>query len=122
MSDCYDLDKINSIIKIEGVLTNETPLRIGSGKAQLFTATTDNPILTIEDKPVIPGSSLKGALRSLAEAYMKSQQSEGKIKYVVHDITDHESPSCKKDEKLEKKYIVFLAFSLAFMTFQQEFT
>jgi len=93
MSDCYDLDRITSIIKVEGYLVNETPLRVGSGKTQTFTSITDNPLLTINGKPIIPGSSLKGALRSLAEAYVKSWTEDKYNK--VCDIDDEECESCK---------------------------
>lgn len=91
---CYDLDVISSIIKIEGKIVNETPLRIGTGKTPDFTTKSDDPIMKINDKPIIPGSSLKGSLRSLAEAYLKTQNDP---KYPVLDISDHKTPSCGKD-------------------------
>ncbi|ARM74575.1 CRISPR-associated RAMP protein Csx7 [Acidianus manzaensis] len=104
MSDCYDLDRIVSTTRIEGILRNETPLRIGSGRAQVFTSLTDNPVLTLGDKPVIPGSTLKGVLRSLAEAYMRSQETnkgennegENNVIYKVYDLKEREEPSCKE--------------------------
>lgn len=84
---CYDLDVIKTVIKIEGLLKNETPLRVGSGKSLKLTAATDNPILEVNGRPVIPGSTIKGALRSLAESYVKLWNDP---KYPVHDITVHD--------------------------------
>lgn len=69
---CCDLDRLTTLIKVEGYLVNETPLRIGTGKAQTFASASDNPLMMLNDSPVIPGSSLKGALRSLAESYVKT--------------------------------------------------
>ncbi|QIW22826.1 CRISPR-associated RAMP protein [Sulfolobus sp. S-194] len=93
---CYDLDTLKSIIKIEGKIRNETPLRIGYGKSQSFTDATDNPILRVNGKPIIPGSSLKGALRSLAEAYVRSW-SEEKYSFVC-DLEDKECNSCDENK------------------------
>lgn len=91
---CYDLDELKSIVKITGKIKNETPLRIGQGKSQSFIDQTDNPILRVRDRPVIPGSSLKGALRSLAEAYVKSW---GDPKYIVCDLDDKKCTSCSSE-------------------------
>ena len=91
---CADLDKITKIVKIEGVLINETPLRIGYGKSQSFTEPTDNPIIKRDGKPIIPGSSLKGAFRSLVESYIKSLGNE---KYIVCDLADKDCESCSND-------------------------
>lgn len=89
--ECYDLHKIKTIVKITGKIKNESPLRIGSGKSQSFTDPTDNPIMRVGDRPVIPGSSLKGALRSLAEIYVKSWNDK---KYTVCDLDDNDCKSC----------------------------
>ncbi|WP_338602843.1 CRISPR-associated RAMP protein Csx7 [Sulfolobus tengchongensis] len=94
---CQDLDAINTIVKIEGKLVNETPLRIGSGKTQEFEEATDNPIMKYRGKPLIPGSTLKGALRSLAESYINTL-TDPKYK-VLCDINENEEKcsSCGKD-------------------------
>ncbi|WP_181443778.1 type III CRISPR-associated RAMP protein Csx7 [Saccharolobus sp. E5-1-F] len=101
-----DLDVITSIVKIEGKLRNETPLRIGIGKdkTQDFTEPTDNPIIKYGDKPLIPGSSLKGAFRSLVESYIKSLN-DGK--YYVCDLDDKNCVSCvEENEVKERKYCI----------------
>ncbi len=71
-----DFDRLIAESLVEGVLVNEEPLHVGAG-AEAFTSPVDlsvvrvrrlygNELVTV---PVIPGSSLKGVLRSLAEAY-----------------------------------------------------
>ncbi|BCU70133.1 CRISPR-associated RAMP protein Csx7 [Stygiolobus caldivivus] len=104
---CYDLDVIKSVVRISGKVKNETPLRIGYGKSQSFIDATDNPILRVNGKPVIPGSSFKGAFRSLAEAYVKSWNDP---KYVVCDLDDDDCPSCVEDEKGAKFCIPCIIF------------
>ncbi|MBB5254610.1 type III CRISPR-associated RAMP protein Csx7 [Sulfurisphaera ohwakuensis] len=101
---CYDLDVIRSIIKINGKIKNETPLRIGYGKSQSFTDPTDNLILKVNERPIIPGSSFKGALRSLAEAYVKSWNDP---RYIVCDLDDNKCTSCNGEEKYCIPCIIF---------------
>ncbi|MHA1595869.1 MAG: type III CRISPR-associated RAMP protein Csx7 [Candidatus Baldrarchaeia archaeon] len=43
------------------------PLRIGSGRRDVLTAAVDLPVIRLKDTPYIPGSSLKGVLRSTCE-------------------------------------------------------
>ena len=92
---CADLDVISTIVKIEGKLRNETPLRVGTGKTQNFMESTDNPVIKRGDKPIIPGSTLKGAFRSLAESYIKSLNDS---KYYVCEIKDDDCKSCDSDK------------------------
>lgn len=106
---CYDLDVIKSIIKIEGKIVNETPLRIGTGKVQEFEEPTDNPVIKTNGVPLIPGSTLKGALRSLAEAYVKGWNND---KYPVIDLDADEkrNPSCLKEGTTEYYCIPCILF------------
>jgi len=75
-----DFDRIDVIQEIEGVLRNETRLHIGSGEpltpGQLIDRSVIRMKILKENEmlylPYIPGSSLKGALRSLAERFAKS--------------------------------------------------
>lgn len=61
--------KLTAIQKITGTLELVTGLHIGSGNTEMHIGGTDNPIikhpLTLE--PYIPGSSIKGKIRSLLE-------------------------------------------------------
>lgn len=58
-------------LKFKGILENISPLRVGSGKVSLLSATPDLPVLKakilgFDDMPIIPGSSFKGTFRSYA--------------------------------------------------------
>lgn len=61
--------KLTAIKKITGILELVTGLHIGSGNTEMHIGGTDNPVikhpLTLE--PYIPGSSIKGKVRSLLE-------------------------------------------------------
>jgi CRISPR-associated protein Csm3 len=55
--------------KIDGKLTLKTGMRIGGSKEEIEIGGMDNPIIRepLTDFPYIPGSSLKGKLRSILE-------------------------------------------------------
>jgi len=61
--------KLTAIQKLTGVLELVSGLHIGSGNTEMHIGGTDNPVikhpLTLE--PYIPGSSVKGKIRSLLE-------------------------------------------------------
>jgi CRISPR-associated protein Csm3 len=61
--------KLTEIKKIEGTITLKSGLHIGSGNMEMHIGGTDSPVIkhphTLE--PYIPGSSLKGKIRSLLE-------------------------------------------------------
>ena len=61
--------KLEDIIKLEGIFTLKSGLHIGSGNMEMRIGGTDSPVIrhphTLE--PYIPGSSLKGKVRSLLE-------------------------------------------------------
>src|SRR5919106_1923864 len=57
---------------IKGEIISETPLHIGSGKKDLEIEDIDTPILTdTSEQPYIPGSSIKGKVRSEAERIVR---------------------------------------------------
>ena len=60
---------IKQQIKIQGKLTAESGLHIGGTKDDIGISTTDNPIIKnpLTGQPYIPGSSIKGKMRSLFE-------------------------------------------------------
>jgi len=64
--------KLNKISKITGKIVLETGLHIGAGDTELRIGGTDNPVVKhpYTNEPYIPGSSIKGKVRSLLE--MKS--------------------------------------------------
>ncbi len=61
--------KLNTIERLEGTIKLRTGLHIGSGDAEMRIGGTDNPIVRHPHtrEPYIPGSSLKGKVRSLLE-------------------------------------------------------
>jgi len=61
--------KLNKYISITGNLVCKTGLRIGGSKEELEIGGMDNPITRdpVDKLPYIPGSSIKGKLRSLLE-------------------------------------------------------
>ena len=73
-----DFNKLEVFTRISGNLVNQTPLRVGAGREPPLGSAVDLAPLTVRcadgrTMPFIPGSSLKGALRSLAEAIMRGQ-------------------------------------------------
>lgn len=61
--------KLMEIKKLEGILTLKSGLHIGSGNMEMHIGGTDSPVIkhphTLD--PYIPGSSLKGKVRSMLE-------------------------------------------------------
>lgn len=73
MPDYRDFDFINILTVVEGTLVNETAIRVGVGREAPLGSPVDIVVYKINDSPCIPGSSLKGVLRSLAEVLAKSK-------------------------------------------------
>lgn len=61
--------KLKRYVPVTGVLTLKSGLRIGGSKDDIGIGEMDNPILRhpITKRPYLPGSSIKGKLRSLSE-------------------------------------------------------
>lgn len=61
--------KLTTIKKLTGTLELVTGLHIGSGNNEMHIGGTDNPIIKhpLTGEPYIPGSSIKGKIRSLLE-------------------------------------------------------
>lgn len=61
--------RLTLIRKITGQIELVSGLHIGGGNAEMHIGGTDNPVIKnpITDQPYIPGSSLKGKMRSLME-------------------------------------------------------
>lgn len=67
-----DFDLPLTAYEVEGVLTNVSPLAVGSGRGVSVSA-VDNPVVRDErGLPYIPASSLKGVARAEAERYARS--------------------------------------------------
>ena len=72
MPDYRDFDTLKSLTKIRGTLINHTPLRVGTGREAPLEATVDIAVFRVGEVPCIPGSSLKGVLRTAAETLARS--------------------------------------------------
>lgn len=61
--------QLTTIRKMSGILELVTGLHIGSGNTEMHIGSTDNPVIKHPktQEPYIPGSSLKGKIRSLLE-------------------------------------------------------
>jgi len=73
-----DFDKLEVLTRITGTLVNVSPLRVGAGReAPLGSAVDTAPLRVVfangKSVPYIPGSSLKGVLRSLAESIARAR-------------------------------------------------
>jgi CRISPR-associated RAMP protein (TIGR02581 family) len=70
-------ERFSRTVHIEGTLHPETPLHVGAGRS-LDVLDPDSPI--VKDpfhRPVIPGSSFRGVLRSTAEMLLRGASPEG---------------------------------------------
>lgn len=63
--------KLDKIAKLTGQIELISGLHIGSGNTEMHIGGTDNPVIKnpVTNQPYIPGSSLKGKMRSLMEWY-----------------------------------------------------
>jgi CRISPR-associated protein Csm3 len=69
-----DFHRLRARLKLAGTLTTRTALRIGSGGTGVADA-VDLPVLKDADGfPLIPGASLKGALRTTIEALVRGAE------------------------------------------------
>ncbi|HKQ06255.1 MAG TPA: type III-A CRISPR-associated RAMP protein Csm3 [Blastocatellia bacterium] len=96
--------KLVKYVPITGVLTCKSGLRIGGSKDDIGIGEMDNPIIRhpITKHPYIPGSSLKGKLRTLSEYRHNKVAADGqphgcKEKHCLvcrvfgpHKVTDHQ--------------------------------
>lgn len=66
--------ELEKIRKITGVITLRSGLHIGAGKDAVEIGGLDNPVIKnpVTNAPYIPGSSLKGKMRSLLESLLLS--------------------------------------------------
>src|SRR4030042_2468345 len=82
---------------IDGTIYLESGLHIGGTNERIEIGGVDNPVIRnpINDQPYIPGSSLKGKIRSLLEWY--GQNGEPKIdpRGKVHACNDLECHICR---------------------------
>lgn len=92
--------QLNAIKQIKGTIRVVTGLHIGAGKESLEIGGLDQSIVKnpINAEPYIPGSSLKGKMRSLLEVSRFSRQREATRKHVFEGkpcaCASPECPAC----------------------------
>ncbi|MCQ3933167.1 MAG: CRISPR-associated RAMP protein [Chloroflexi bacterium] len=74
-----DFSRFSSRVYLEGQLHLRTPLRIGTGKVADVTGPDMPVIKDALGNPVIPGASLKGAMRSYVEAILRTLQTRDDV-------------------------------------------
>ncbi|MEJ5201160.1 MAG: type III-A CRISPR-associated RAMP protein Csm3 [Anaerolineales bacterium] len=93
--------------QLNGRIVCVTGLHIGGSAAGLEIGGIDNPVIKdpLTDEPVIPGSSLKGKLRSLAEWYLglieKHPKHNGYQAYACEDLKNSSGDQQKRERVLQ---------------------
>lgn len=85
--------KLTAYHEVKGILRCATGLRIGGSKDSIDIGGIDAPIIRhpVTDLPYIPGSSIKGKMRSLLELYTGKVEPDGR----VHNCDDPNCLVCK---------------------------
>ena len=88
-------------IRIESILLVETGLHIGGGGETLDIGGLDKPVIRdpLTQQPYLPGSSIKGKLRSILERFHKkslNRERKGIYRYESDDIVDGYTNVSKK--------------------------
>lgn len=87
----FDMKLITGKIKVI------TGLHIGAGETEMHIGGTDNPVIkTANNEPYIPGSSLKGKMRSLLRLYLGVEDSDDRVVKLFGAGGDQKNakPSC----------------------------
>lgn len=96
-----DFDSFQVEYVIETILINKTPVSIGCGRE--ITGAIDNPIVRMNGKPYIPGSSLKGVLRVEAERYVKTIYGPDRVCDITNPHGDRGELKLKKERAEDYK-------------------
>jgi len=88
--------------KVKGQIRLITGLHIGGSKEEIRIGETDNPVIRhpINNFPYIPGSSLKGKIRTLLEWFLPGKVNANGD---VHGCTDPKCPVCRLFGTSEKE-------------------
>lgn len=108
--------QLTHMLQLEGHIELLTGLHIGSGDAEMHIGGTDNPVIKHPhtNEPYIPGSSLKGKMRSLLEwrsgqvqekplgyaDYQKSQNADVKAILQLFGVSGGDDLSLKQAEEI----------------------
>jgi len=73
MPDYRDFDRLECFTRLVGTFVNKTPLRVGMGAEPSLGSPVDLAVFRVNGVPCIPGSSLKGVMRSFTETLARSR-------------------------------------------------
>ncbi len=84
--------KLKNIKEIKAKIIIKTGLHIGGSSDTIKIGGIDNPVIKnpLTNEPYIPGSSLKGKIRSLIEWYFGAMTEDGKVATVVKNKDNHQ--------------------------------
>lgn len=86
---------------VTGIIENKVPLYIGIGNESFDPTEVNSPVLKdYGGKPLIPGSSLKGVLRSTVERILKNDGFKGQ--WEVCDIFNNDKNVCNSNVSIEQ--------------------
>ncbi len=97
-------DTFESRLIVTGQLVAVTPLRVGAGKSTSATGPDQPVVKNVFGDPVIPGSSLKGVLRSHLEALLRAlAASPGQTKKLACDLLSEKGKdACVTEERIKE--------------------
>ena len=103
MTSDYSFATLRNRLRVTGTLVALTALRIGAGRSSEVTG-TDLPVLRdARGRPLIPGASLKGTLRSRIEALVRVvHEGEALDLPALQDRVGTLAKELERDEKLKK--------------------
>lgn len=95
-------EKLEKIVEIQATYETLSSLAIGAGDQPQ--STTESPVIRVGNEPVLPGSSLKGALRSTLEAILAAN---GVSVCVPHAAipSDYRRDRTKEDRQRKQQYL-----------------
>lgn len=100
-------DTFQNRLTVDGYLVAESALRVGTGRAGALTGTELPVIRDVRERPFVPGSALKGVLRSHLEAVARGMAPAGADwREIACDPTDKDHPCLDVAEanRLKVKY------------------
>jgi len=85
----YLHEKLRRKVVVDCIIETEEPLHVGVGKETLGVSEVDSPTMVdSNDKPIIPGSSIKGALRAhITRLLLSLDESTCEVKFGVARVT-----------------------------------
>ncbi len=98
--------KLQRIYRIQGTIKLLTGLHIGMGNQEIHIGGIDNPVIKhpLTNEPYIPGSSIKGKMRTLLEYKLGKVRDNGKPWYPESGNRAEDDPICRIFGSGDPKY------------------